>query len=63
MACQIDRDDYAAGVEGEELYARDFEKFVENNFDGKGAELRTIDQHELKAGFFGARAQRPRHMR
>ena len=48
-----DRDNYAAGEDGEAAFAVDMEKFVAENFDGKGVELRTIDQHELKAGFFG----------
>ena len=56
-----DRDEYAAGAEGEAAFARDFEQFVESNFDGKGVELRTIDQHELKAGFFGAWYERGGH--
>ena len=56
-----DRDDYAAGAEGEAAFARDFEQFVESNFDGKGVELRTIDQHELKVGFFGAWHERCGH--
>ena len=48
-----DRDDFPEGAEGEPAYANVFEKFAEENFDGKAVELRTIDQHELKAGFFG----------
>ena len=48
-----DRDDYAAGDDGEVAFAADMEKFVAENFQGKGVELRTIDQHELKTGFFG----------
>jgi len=48
-----DRDNYAAGEDGEAAFAADMEKFVAENFQGKGVELRTIDQHELKAGFFG----------
>ena len=49
-----DRDDFPEGAEGEPVYSNVFEKFAEENFDGKAVELRTIDQHELKAGFFGA---------
>ena len=48
-----DRDDFPEGAEGEPAYANVFETFAEENFDGKAVELRTIDQHELKAGFFG----------
>jgi hypothetical protein len=56
-----DRDDYDAGAAGEAEFARDFEAFIETNFDGKGVELRTIDQHELKTGFFGAWHERGGH--
>ena len=48
-----DRDDYEDGPDGEAAWARDLESFAETNFQGKGVELRTIDQHELKTGFFG----------
>eukprot|EP00316_Scyphosphaera_apsteinii_P017197 CAMPEP_0119303648 /NCGR_PEP_ID=MMETSP1333-20130426/5050_1 /TAXON_ID=418940 /ORGANISM="Scyphosphaera apsteinii, Strain RCC1455" /LENGTH=189 /DNA_ID=CAMNT_0007306379 /DNA_START=84 /DNA_END=655 /DNA_ORIENTATION=- len=44
-----DRNDYSAGAVGELQFARDVEQFVEDNFDGKGNELRTLDQHELKS--------------
>ena len=46
-----DRDDYPAGATGEAAFARDFDKFIDDNFDGKSVQLRTIDQHELKTGF------------
>ena len=58
-----DRDDYEAGARGEQQFERDFEKYVEENFDGKGVELRTIDTHELKTGFFGAWYERSKHGR
>eukprot|EP00966_Prymnesium_polylepis_P329253 7384987-Prymnesium_polylepis.1 len=48
-----DRDDYPAGEAGEAEWSGDLERFAETNFKGKGVELRTIDQHELKTGFFG----------
>ena len=48
-----DRDDYDAGPDCEAVWARDLQSFAETNFQGKGVELRTIDQHELKTGFFG----------
>ena len=51
------------GAEGEPAYANVFEKFAEENFDGKAVELRTIDQHELKAGFFGACQMQARQVR
>lgn len=46
---------------GEAQFERDFDKYVEENFDGKGVELRTIDTHELKTGFFGAWYERCGH--
>ena len=58
-----DRDDFPEGAEGEPAYANVFEKFAEENFDGKAVELRTIDQHELKAGFFGACQMQARQVR
>ena len=48
-----DRDEYQEGEDGEADWARDLERFAESNFQGKGVELRTIDQHVLKTGFFG----------
>ena len=48
-----DRSDYAEGSDGEEAWARDMSAFAASNFRGKGVELRTLDQHELKSGLFG----------
>eukprot|EP00966_Prymnesium_polylepis_P154110 3558652-Prymnesium_polylepis.1 len=49
-----DRDEYASDAEGEAEWERDLESFADTNFRGKGVEQRTIDQHELKSGFFGS---------
>ena len=50
-----DQDGHEEGPDGEAAWARDLQTFAETNFPGKakGVELRTIDQHELKTGFFG----------
>ena len=48
-----DRSVYAEGPDGEEAWARDMSAFAASNFRGKGVELRTLDQHELKSGLFG----------
>ena len=58
-----DRDDYPKGSEGAAQFALDVERFIDCNFDGKGVELRTLDQHELKSGFFGAWYERNGHGR
>ena len=58
-----DRDDYPKGSEGEAQFALDVERFIDCNFDGKGVELRTLDQHELKSVFFGAWYERNGHGR
>ena len=43
-----DREHYPQGSEGEAQFALDVERFIECNFDGKGVEFGTLDQHELK---------------
>ena len=49
-----DRDQYQTGAEGDSVWATDFESFVDSNFDGKGGELRTVDQHELRVPMGGS---------
>ena len=48
-----EREDFPDGSGGEEQWRAAMDEFVENNFTCKGIELRSADQHELKAGFFG----------
>ena len=56
-----EREDFPDGSGGEEQWRAAMDEFVENNFTCKGIELRSADQHELKAGFFGEWHRRNGH--
>ena len=53
------REDFAADESEEWLQAT--VKFVEDNFDGEGAEVRSMDQRDRKVGLFGDFCQRVGH--